>query len=380
MAVYTIQETTLTNIGAAIREKTGKSDLIAPGDMPAEIRAIVSGGGDIEFEPIKLTGAQSYGCAGPIAAEYIKICGDTISTEGLTDVGHMFERSTLERIPFAINMNNTTYCDMNQMFSGCSQLKEVPVINNVYPTSCGNMFENCHMLREFPEGFGSDWNWNRLHTYNYGKFNSFFASCHSLRKVPVDILKNMWGIQTTTTYSPLGYAFSSCYALDEIRDFPIQPTTLTSNQFDTLIQGCHRLKSFTFATNEDGTPKIAQWKNQTFETNKYGMYPLGYATKASLITGYNSGITKDKEVVDDASYQALKNDPDWFTCKPAYSRYNHDSAVETINSLPDCSATGTNTIKFIGAAGSATDGGAINTLTEEEIAVAAAKGWTVSFI
>ena len=93
----------------------------------------------------------------------------------------------------------------------------------------------------------------------------------------------------------------------------------------------------------------------------------------------------DKEVTDDATYQALKNDPDWFTCKVEYNRYNHDSAVETINSLPDTSAYlaangGTNIIKFKGAAGSATDGGAINTLTEAEIAVAAAKGWTVSLV
>jgi hypothetical protein len=41
---------------------------------------------------------------------------------------------------------------------------------------------------------------------------------------------------------------------------------------------------------------------------------------------------------------------------------------------------GTNTIKFKGASGAKTDGGAINTLTEEEIAVAAAKGWTVSLV
>lgn len=93
----------------------------------------------------------------------------------------------------------------------------------------------------------------------------------------------------------------------------------------------------------------------------------------------------DKEVIDDTTYAALKNDPDWFTCNVAYSRYNHDSAVATINSLPDTSAYlaangGTNTIKFKGAAGEKTDGGAINTLTAEEIAVAAAKGWTVTLV
>jgi hypothetical protein len=110
----------------------------------------------------------------------------------------------------------------------------------------------------------------------------------------------------------------------------------------------------------------------------------GYCNMTYNITTYNSGITADKEVKDDATYQALKNDPDWFSIKVEYSRYNHDSAVETINSLPDTSAYlatagGTNTIKFKGASGSKTDGGAINTLTEAEIAVAAAKGWTVTF-
>ena len=104
-----------------------------------------------------------------------------------------------------------------------------------------------------------------------------------------------------------------------------------------------------------------------------------------MTTYYNSGITADKQVVDDATYQALKNDPDWFTIDVNYSRYNHDSAVNTINSLPDTSAylaanSGTNTIKFKGESGKLTDGGAINTLTETEIAVATAKGWTVSFV
>ena len=102
---------------------------------------------------------------------------------------------------------------------------------------------------------------------------------------------------------------------------------------------------------------------------------------------YSSGITRDKKVSDNESYQRLKDDPDWFTSDKNYSRYNHDSAVNTINSLPDTSAylaedgsRITNTIKFNGEAGSLTDGGAINTLTDSEIAIAASKGWTVAFV
>ena len=98
-----------------------------------------------------------------------------------------------------------------------------------------------------------------------------------------------------------------------------------------------------------------------------------------------SEFIKHCKLKDDASYQALKDDPVSWTSDINYSRYNRISAIETINSLPDTSAYlatagGTNTIKFEGAQGAKTDGGAINTMTEEEIAVATAKGWTVSFV
>ena len=136
-----------------------------------------------------------------------------------------------------------------------------------------------------------------------------------------------------------------------------------------------KFPSITFETNPDGSPIVTQWKDQTIDLAD----GVGWATTLIYITNYNSGITADKCVKLPEEYEALKNDPDWFTDNYIYSRYNHDSAVETINSLPDTSATGTNTIKFKGAAGSHTDGGAINTLTEEEIAVATAKGWTVTF-
>ena len=132
---------------------------------------------------------------------------------------------------------------------------------------------------------------------------------------------------------------------------------------------------------DGGTPYSVSWKGQVINLTDY----IGFADRSYYITDYNSGITADKRVTDDATYQSLKNDPDWFTTDVAYSRYNHDSAVRTINSLPDTSAYlatagGTNTIKFKGESGSATDGGAINTLTPEEIAVATAKGWTVTLV
>lgn len=123
---------------------------------------------------------------------------------------------------------------------------------------------------------------------------------------------------------------------------------MTDDQFSiNTFYNCYSLSRITFETNADGSPIVAQWQDQTIDLTHY--------------VGYSGTTTSMQDSV-----------------------YNHDSAVETINSLPDtsaylASAGGTNTIKFKGGSGSATASGAINTLTEEEIAVATAKGWTVTF-
>ena len=124
-------------------------------------------------------------------------------------------------------------------------------------------------------------------------------------------------------------------------------------------------------------------KSQTI--NLSNAFQVGWTSFPSDIYNYNSGITKEKEVKDDATYQALKNDPDWYATNESYARYNHDSAVNTINSLPDTSAYlatagGTNTIKFYDDSAIGTDEGPASNLTEEEIAVATAKGWSVALV
>lgn len=49
MSEYLIQGDTLTAIGDAIRAKDGSTELIPPGDMPAKIAAIETGGSGIEL-------------------------------------------------------------------------------------------------------------------------------------------------------------------------------------------------------------------------------------------------------------------------------------------------------------------------------------------
>ena len=187
---------------------------------------------------------------------------------------------------------------------------------------------------------------------------------------------------TNKNYSPYYQLFNYSVSIDEIVDFPVglPEVSQTVNLFtDTFGRTC-RLKRMTFETN-NGVPYSRNWTNQ----NILLTVSVGYADgeyMASYITDYNSGITADKKVSDVATYAALKNDPDWYTTNVNYSRYNHASAVETINSLPDTSAVSdpsapSNKICFKTGSGSLTDGGGVNALTAEEIAVATNKGWQV---
>ena len=220
-------------------------------------------------------------------------------------------------------------------------------------------------------------------------YNGVFSSCASARNIDeaLDWMHTHVNSYTGTYASFVNYnhLINSCFSLDSVvlPVFNSSNAPRTGNAFSGTFQNCTRVKDIKFKT-DNGVPYVVQWKNQMLDFRS--VYYVGWCSAGYRpnILNYNSGITADKEVNDDATYQALKNDPDWFAGKAEYCRYNHDSAVNTINTLPDTSAYlassggGTNTITFTGTNGSKTDGGAINTLTAEEIAVATAKGWTVT--
>ena len=342
-----------------------------------------SGGGsgvDIPDSAFVLSGNCSYWNYLGEWDKFITAYADKWSTSDLENANSMFQHSTkLEVIPFDFNFNNRSYCDYSSMFNGSENLKTIGKLINMYPASLTSMFSECKRLRYLPEFINP--NFSRINTYLYSSVSSMFHNCLSLRTIPEDFLNQMYGIWTSG-YNTLFYSgFWNCYTLDEIRGLNPQTGIMTSNAFSNTFYQCFRLKNIIFALQDDGTPYSVNWKKQTISLNTTGYSNIG----DDYLISFNSGITADKCVRDDATYQALKDDPDWYSCNVEYSRYNHDSAVATINSLPDTSAYlaangGTNTIKFKGAAGSATDGGAISSLTPDEIAVATAKGWSVSLI
>lgn len=401
MAKVFIEESTLTAIGDSIREKTGKTELIDPALMSAEIKSIEAGGGpDIPEEAFVLSGSlQNRFCNGNWDW-FVELYGNKMTTTDVSTMSYAFNLSNLRVIPFDINLKSAAslgnaFGNMHNL-EVCPRLRGTLALEGRYNDPSNVNFESiitdAYRLRDVSdlvEDSLLDFFKEYKCTSSYSMPKPItFSGNYSLRSVPSWWYKFRFNKESTafpysgyTIYYRTAY---QCYALDELKNVPVWTCLAapTSNMFSYTVGSCGRLKDFTFET-DNGQPIEANWKAQVLDMSDNAGHFI--TMSASVTYLYNSGITKDKEVTDDATYQALKNDPDWFTGNADYSRYNHDSAVNTINSLPDTSAYlatagGTNTIKFKGVAGSKTDGGAINTLTAEEIAVAAAKGWTVTLV
>lgn len=286
---------------------------------------------------------------------FLKKYQDKIQTQHIRFIQDGFSNFALSTIPFKINM--TPPFDDNRTDIWLQRLCQDSKIKTL---------DNVFVLPENPSSY----------TFAMG---SCFAYASCLRTIPQDLLilsKYLRTNNSSSVYCLFTRGFYNCFALDELVGIGVPNNghdkyMKNSNKFTQTFNQCRHLKRMTFEPNQ-----TAEWKSQVIDLSYY----VGYGTLST-----NEGFSSTKQIKDDATYQALKDDPDSWTSDINYARYNRISAVETINSLPDTSAYlatagGTNTIKFKGAQGAKTDGGAINTMTEEEIAVATAKGWTVSFV
>lgn len=308
--------------------------------------------------------------------------GDRLKFADLTYAEEMLYQSS-DKVPsnFVLEFGANKTSIFIENFAAYSTRISFPVIKwpeVEHTLICSEAFASMENIRELPDDYFSE----KSLIIRDG-YSGNWHGCYSLRHVPTSYFAAMQRGKNSeqSTYAYWMGTYTNSYWLDELTGVPVDcKNDFTSNEFHFDYDGgLSHLKDYIFATN-NGQPYTAKWKYQTINLS----YKIGYWNSDKPLNYYNSGITADKEVTDDATYQALKDNPDWYTLDKSYSRYNHDSALRTINSLPDCSAYissgDTNTIIFEAEAGSKTDGGACGALTAEEIAIASSKGWTVSFV
>ena len=332
---------------------------------------------------LTLTGSGNYRFAYGGWDWFVKQMDDKITTKDIDTAIYMFSKSQLERIPFSINMRNSTSggVSLSNMFSGANKLVEIPNISKILVQSLENIFYGCNKLESFPEGFAEDWDWSKLDnatSYVTGNISNMFYNCYKLREVPQVLITHgnpRWNYSYTVAYR----GFYGCMSLEKIENLfiPYQSKNLNSsysNSFNDTFTDCSRLKKLTLQTQEDGTPYTASaWKYQTID-----LATVGYGT--TLFKNY-TGFTDETKIDSvekwhgyiDGSY------PDGWAASVEYSTFGATAAKELFATLPDVSGGSNNSVKLKQAAASAIPGEEMTSLTEEDIAVAAAKGWTVTF-
>ena len=418
MSKVFINESSLTSIGNAIRGKTGSSELLSvPEGMVAAIESITTTGGGSAVLPEELrviTGNVKNLFVTAYDTLYVNIFGKQITTKDLYGAQMFAGNGTIEEVPFDLNIAGG---DTDSMFKYCGKLKKIKDINIANPNQTSNglnqCFQSCYNLKEIgiirnPMISNMNYAFESCFYLNYitiegavipndgvGYINGAFQSCLGLRELDSSFLKLL--------RSRVGYnsTFNSCFSMDRIVGLGVPFSSSShvniNNMYNGTFDNCYRLDELTFETNDDGTPKQLYASNQVIDLSQnigycpsskwVTCYIVGDIKQGQLVPGFYDYIQPSASSTDIWNYQitADKHTEEYYNHKDSwtedylYSRYNHRSMVNTINSLPIIASSGTNIIKFKSNQGDSSPWGGASNLTEEEIAVAVAKGWTVTF-
>ena len=387
MSKVLVEEGNLTNIANAIRTKSNTTATYKPGEMAAAISNLSTSTSTSTYVPTDedltfrdcishclFTGNQFSWIFNNYKDKKIRFTGDCWDTQSLF---YRCEQEDLSNVIFEDCYGSSPVIDGGLGLAGfldSAKAKYLPEIKNCNIQSLVSAFRYSDGVKTLP----SFENCTIAYSGGYIPINQMIYSLQSLEDVNFDLSKTII-LRNTDQYNAFYREFiSECWHLKSVVfSLPmVQESPVTYNQFPRFVTRCYSLRHLKF---KNYLPSL-QMKSQVIDMSD----EIGCLCYSGDDMYFPDSFPLDKKITDDASYQALKDDPDAWTKMPEYSFYNHDSAVETINSLPDTSAYlaengGTNTINFLGNSGSNTDGGAINTMTAEEIAVATAKGWTVTF-
>lgn len=379
MSDYIIHDTTLTSIANAIRTKTGSNAQMTPSEMATAIGNISTGGSSPKTYTI--SGSLNYFNDNGLLDEVIE--DNNWIFNNVSGLINTFSNTHILDQNFTITTTGTS-CDWGQSVFNWNSTTREPYIRR--PKIIGPLRS---LTGLYYGEHGDDARLDLTEAYLIANSNgtNILAGFLQMSK-----RKDLWDfaidmpltpssiITTATLYfynAPYTNFGRETYAAG-IKNIPVITSSAdTSNIFSSTFSQARAAKHITFALS-NGNPIVANWYGATLDLSSCGFKALNGSLTAL-------DYYPELAVTDATSYNNLKNETYWWSVKQNYSRYNKISAIETINSLPDTSACvnshgSANIIKFRGDAGSNTDGGAINTMTSAEIAVATNKGWTVQFV
>lgn len=300
---------------------------------------------------------------------------------------------------YQVNNTNGALYMFNSMFSYNEVIKYPPKFVFTNATS------QCNFIYQFYQTFydsavvkiSSDTFPQDAAMNHNANTSMMFYSADRLREVPQDFLGyatyNATGTPFQSARAVTTAMYGSCKVLKEIKGAPFYPCSGSvgnKDYYGDFATNCYTLHNLTFY-KPNGSVGTMNAYNQTIDLSTVGYWTMGaYDDPNASINVYLEPEDQTNKIIISASTNnattANVEDLNSFGINLAYATYNRKSAVATINSLPDTSAAisssgGTNTIKFKSGAGSAYGNDYdMSQLSAAEIAVATAKGWTVTLV
>lgn len=246
---------------------------------------------------------------------------------------NMFENCTsLVTVP---KMDTSCVIDMYEMFYECSSLTAIPEMDTSNVTTMFNMFSGCYSLATVPE----------MNTSRVTDMGGMFSRCSSLATVP--------GMDTSKV-TDMGYMFNGCSSLTVIPEMNTSRVT----GMGAMFSECSSLAT---VPGMD-TSKVRDMHDMFYKCNLLTSVPEMDTSNVYNMDTMFQGCTS---LTDLGGFVGLKCNLDL----SASSIITHDSLMNVINKAADVTASpATLTL------GSTN----LTKLSDEEKAIATAKGWTLA--
>lgn len=273
--------------------------------------------------------------------ELLKHCKKVTNAESM-----FYECRPLTEIHDLVKIDFSETTSMRQMFGNCVNVKSIDLTNfntsNV--TTMSNMFSGCNSIEYIDT--------SNFNTRSAKDMASMFSGCRKIKYIDLSCFDT-----SNVTYMPM--LFYGCEKLESV-DFSTFDTSKVSNDMSSMFYNCIALKDITgfSAMNKAGLridfPKGSSSKRYALKRLTFrddlpdGKYAIRSAINISYCSMERSGFLEMIDTITDVSSLSLS---------ASYKKI-------TITGNP-C------------VTGTLSDGTACDVLTDEDRAIATAKGWTL---
>ena len=308
--------------------------------------------------------------------------------------GMKFRESTFTELPNGMDFSNVT--NMSNMFFGCTSLTTIPLINTSNVTNMYNMFYYCNKLTTIPlintsnvtnmsNMFRMDENYPfsvlesipQLDTSNVKNMEKMLYACKSLTTIPLINTSNVtnmsymfFGCSSLTTIPLINTSnvanmsgmFRDCTHLTTI---PLIDTSNVTDMYN-MFNNCTQLTTIPLID----TSNVTDMDNMFHSCRLLQSIPLLDCSKVKYMSNM-FGSSDNTTLTEIGGFKNLKISitSNFLDKAPNLTT---ESLMNVINNVYDLTGNGLSgqTLKF----GSTN----LNKLTEEQIAVATTKGWTLT--